>query len=83
MGVRYRPRAGGQKNARQYRHHCEWCGRIFESARPDALTCSNAHRLSWNRWRRKIADMGRGEAVVGPRGDHRKQHFIGYPPERA
>jgi len=70
-----RPRT--RPNRQRYTHRCEWCGSQFKSARPYARTCSNAHRLRWARWCREVKNRGRGKPVIGPRGDMRKQFFIG------
>lgn len=67
---------GGRKNAQRHTLICEWCGHNFQASRPDALTCCNAHRLAWSRWVRDVAARGKGVAVLGPRGDRRKQLFL-------
>lgn len=77
------PRPVYGPNARRYAMVCEWCGAQFAAARPEALTCRNACRLAWTRWVRKVAAMGKGVAVIGPRGDYRKQQFLRPAPRGA
>jgi len=60
----------------RYQSVCEWCGVKFDHTRPEALTCSNAHRLRWSRWCREVMRRGNGVAVIGPRGNPNKQYFL-------
>lgn len=76
MGHKNGGRKKGVPNVRRYQSQCEWCGKMFPHSRPEALTCSNAHRLRWARWCREVAKRGKGTAVVGPRGDLNKQYFL-------
>lgn len=64
---------GHGTNQKAYRWWCEWCGVRFACARPDALTCGNAHRLRWTRWARKWAAIYGRRPRCGPRGDTVRQ----------
>jgi hypothetical protein len=39
---------------------CEWCDKVFETWRPTARFCCDAHRHKWhNDERRRLAELGR------------------------